>query len=336
MKKILVTGGTGYIGSHTVVALLEQGLTPVILDNLHNSSAAVVQRIEQITGTTPELVKGDIRDGALLTQLFSQHQFDAVIHFAGLKAVGESVAQPLRYYQNNVAGSLQLFTTMAQHQCQRIVFSSSATVYGDPASVPIREDFALHATNPYGQSKLMVENILRDLSIADAAWQVSILRYFNPIAAHPSGLIGEHPNGVPNNLMPYIAQVGIGKLKQLSIWGNDYATNDGTGVRDYIHVVDLANAHLKALQALNQTHACQAYNIGTGRGYSVLEMVAAFERASNKTIPYAIKPRRAGDIATCYADPSYSKKQLDWQAKYDLDKMMQDHWRWQLNNPNGY
>jgi len=336
MKKILVTGGAGYIGSHTVLALTEQGFTPVIFDNLSNSSKAVLPRLEKLSGQEIALIEGDIQDVELLNKVFQQHQFDAVIHFAGLKAVGESVEQPLRYYQNNVHGSLQLFRVMAEYGCKRIVFSSSATVYGDPASVPIKEDFPLSATNPYGQSKLMIEDILRDLSVADADWQISILRYFNPVSAHPSGLIGEDPNGIPNNLMPYIAQVGVGKLTQLSVWGNDYDTPDGTGVRDYIHVVDLANAHLKALQALNPQHACQAYNIGTGQGYSVLEMVAAFERASGVNIPLVIKDRRPGDIATCYADPNHSKRKLNWTAEFGVDQMMQDHWRWQSNNPDGY
>lgn len=336
MKKILVTGGAGYIGSHTVLALVEQGFKPVIFDNLSNSSKAVLPRLEKLAGQEIQLIEGDIQNIELLNSVFEQNEFDAVIHFAGLKAVGESVEQPLRYYQNNVHGSLQLFRAMAEHDCKRVVFSSSATVYGDPASVPIKEDFPLSATNPYGQSKLMIEEILRDLSVADTDWQVSILRYFNPVSAHSSGLIGEDPNGIPNNLMPYIAQVGVGKLTQLSVWGNDYDTPDGTGVRDYIHVVDLANAHLKALQALNPQHACQAYNIGTGQGYSVLQMVAAFERASGVTIPVVIKDRRPGDIATCYADPNHSKSALDWQAEFGVDQMMTDHWRWQSNNPNGY
>lgn len=336
MKKILVTGGTGYIGSHTVVALLEQGYEPIILDNLSNSSHRVLSRIEALTTHKTVFVQGDIGDINVLTRVFSEHELDAVIHFAGLKAVGESVAQPLRYYQNNVHGSLQLFRVMSEHNCKRIVFSSSATVYGDPATVPIKEDFPLSATNPYGQSKLMIENILRDLNAADAQWQTSILRYFNPVSAHPSGLIGEDPNGIPNNLMPYIAQVGVGKLDKLSVWGNDYDTPDGTGIRDYIHVVDLANAHIKALQVLSPTHGCHAYNIGTGQGYSVLEMIAAFEHASGVAIPYQIQARRPGDIAICYADPTHSKTALGWQAQFGLDQMMQDHWQWQSNNPNGY
>ena len=335
MKKVLVTGGAGYIGSHTVVLLIEQGYTPIIYDNFINSSAEVLSRIQTITGVKPICVNGDICDANALGALFSEHQFEAVIHFAGLKAVAESVTQPTRYYHNNVSGSLELFRTMEKFECRRIVFSSSATVYGDPASVPISEDFPLSATNPYGQSKLMVENILRDLAIANT-WQISILRYFNPVAAHPSGLIGEDPNGVPNNLMPFVAQVAVGKQSVLSVFGNDYNTVDGTGVRDYIHVMDLASAHLKALLALTHDHGCRAYNIGTGVGYSVLQMVAAFERASGKEIAYKIQPRRAGDIAECYALADLSREHLAWQSEYDLERMMADHWRWQSNNPNGY
>lgn len=336
MKKILVTGGCGYIGSHTLVKLIEQGHDVVIVDNLVNSSMEVLDRIVQITGERPTLLKGDVQDRTFLESVFSEHRFDAVVHFAGLKAVGESVAKPLRYYQNNVTGSLTLFEVMEKYECRNVVFSSSATVYGDPASVPINETFPLTATNPYGQSKLMVENVLRDLSVANKHWQIAILRYFNPVAAHRSGLIGEHPNGIPNNLMPYIAQVGVGKLERLSVYGDDYKTLDGTGVRDYIHVVDLASAHVKALDALTPEHGCNAYNIGTGQGYSVLEMVAAFERASGKEIPYVIEPRRAGDIAECYADPRLSAQKLGWQAEYGLDAMMEDQWRWQSNNPDGY
>ena len=336
MKKILVTGGAGYIGSHTVVRLIEQGFTPVIFDNLINSSFEVIERIGRITGVTPECIEGDICSEDALVTLFNEHEFEAVIHFAGLKAVGESVSEPLRYYQNNVTGSLVLFKVMAQFGCRRIVFSSSATVYGDPASVPISEDFPLSATNPYGQSKLMIENILRDLAVSNEEWQISILRYFNPVAAHPSGLIGDNPNGIPNNLMPFVAQVAVGKRPVLSVFGDDYETSDGTGVRDYIHVMDLANAHLKALNALDSEHGCQAYNIGTGKGYSVLEMVAAFARASGREIPYRIEPRRSGDIAECYALPDLSLKKLGWKSECDLDLMMEDHWRWQSNNPNGY
>lgn len=336
MKKILVTGGTGYIGSHTVVALIEQGFEVVLLDNLVNSSVRVVARIEQITGIQPEFVQGDIRDEALLKKLFKAGHFDAVIHFAGLKAVGESVEKPLDYYLNNVQGSLTLFRVMAEHRCFNLVFSSSATVYGDPASVPIRECFPLSATNPYGQSKLMIENILRDLSAAEPSWSTSILRYFNPIAAHHSGLIGEDPSGIPNNLLPYIAQVAVGKLEQLSVWGDDYQTPDGTGIRDYIHVDDLARAHIMALTHLDAGHGCKAYNIGTGQGYSVLEMIAAFEQASGCKINYSVAARRAGDIAECFADASLAENELGWRAEYGVKRMMQDHWHWQSANPRGY
>lgn len=335
-KKILVTGGVGYIGSHTVVELIEQGFEVVILDNLSNSSAAVLTRIEQITGVLPPLVEGDIRDYELLESLFKKNDFHAVIHFAGLKAVGESVDKPLDYYQNNVEGSLCLFQCMAAHKCYRLVFSSSATVYGDPQSVPITENAPLSATNPYGQTKLTIEQILRDLVDADPRWQVTILRYFNPIAAHVSGQIGEDPKGIPNNLLPFIAQVAVGKLQQLAVFGDDYETRDGTGVRDYIHVVDLAVAHMKALEGLTEGQGCQAYNLGTGEGYSVLEVIKAFEAASGRNINYRIEGRRSGDIASCYADTSLAKEKLGWQAEHGLERMMQDHWRWQSNNPNGY
>jgi UDP-glucose 4-epimerase len=336
MKKILITGGAGYIGSHTVVELLETGLSVVVIDNLSNSSADVFTRIKQITGIEPEFIEADIRDEQALKTLFNKHQFDSVIHFAGLKAVGESVQKPLLYYQNNVQGALNLFKVMAEQQCFRLVFSSSATVYGDPASTPITESFPLSATNPYGQSKLMIENILNDLSHADSRWQISILRYFNPVSAHSSGSIGENPNGIPNNLLPYIAQVAVGKLQQLSVYGNDYPTHDGTGVRDYVHVVDLARAHLKALQHLSPEYGCQAYNIGTGQGYSVLDMVAAFEAASSTTIKYQIEARRTGDIATCFANADKAEQALGWKAEYGIEQMMQDLWRWQSENPNGY
>ncbi|MFT5655058.1 MAG: UDP-glucose 4-epimerase [Arenicella sp.] len=336
MKKILITGGAGYIGSHTVVELLETGLSVVVIDNLSNSTPDVFARIKQIAGIEPEFVEADIRDEEALTSLFNKHQFDSVIHFAGLKAVGESVQQPLLYYQNNVQGALSLFKVMAEQQCFRLVFSSSATVYGDPASTPITESFPLSATNPYGQSKLMIENILNDLSRADSRWQISVLRYFNPVSAHPSGLIGENPNGIPNNLLPYIAQVAVGKLKKLSVYGNDYPTHDGTGVRDYVHVVDLARAHLKALHHLSPEHGCQAYNIGTGQGYSVLDMIAAFEAASATTIQYQVEARRSGDIATCFANADKAQQTLGWQAEHGIEQMMQDLWQWQSNNPNGY
>lgn len=336
MQKILVTGGAGYIGSHTVVALQKLGLEPIVFDNLANSSALVFDRITEISGSRPAFIEGDVCDKSALDSAFSQHDIDSVIHFAGLKAVGESVVQPLRYYQNNVHGAMQLIEAMQEHDCKKIVFSSSATVYGDPASVPITEDFPLSATNPYGQSKLMIENILRDLAAADPNWQISILRYFNPVAAHPSGLIGEDPKGIPNNLMPYIAQVGVGKLKKLSVYGDNYDTPDGTGVRDYIHVCDLADAHSSALMALSEPHGCQAYNVGTGVGYSVFEMIKAFEAASGVEIPYEVVSRRPGDIAQCFADASKSASSLGWSAKCSLQQMMDDHWRWQSRNPRGY
>lgn len=329
--KLLVTGGAGYIGSHTVVELLAAGHEPVILDNLCNSKAAVLDRLEKICGRRPLFVQGDVRDKVALRQLFGSQAFDAVIHFAGLKAVGESVEMPLAYYDNNVSGSIALFEVMAEAGVRNVVFSSSATVYGDPHAVPIKEDFPLSVTNPYGRSKLMIEEVLRDVARADAGWRIALLRYFNPVGAHASGLIGEDPAGIPNNLMPYVAQVAAGKLQQLSVFGNDYPTPDGTGVRDYIHVVDLARGHLAALAAL----AAQAdggvltVNLGTGRGYSVLDMVQAFERASGKPVPYRIAPRRPGDVAQCYADPSLAREMLGWRAALDVDAMCVDTWRWQ-------
>ncbi len=335
-KKILVTGGAGYIGSHTVVSLIENGFEVFILDDFSNSHVESIRRVEQICGTSIDFLEADVGDEAAVRGIFEANDFYAVIHFAAFKAIGESVQQPLRYYQNNVSGALNLLKVMDDFDCRRLVFSSSATVYGDPSSVPITESFPLSATNPYGQSKLMVENIMRDLYRADQTWQLSILRYFNPVAAHQSGLIGEDPSDIPNNLMPYISQVGVGRLDCLSVYGDDYNTPDGTGVRDYIHVSDLANAHVKALQALNSEHGCESYNIGTGQGYSVLEMVKAFERASGQTINYKVMPRRGGDVASCYADTRKSTEHLDWKAEYDLDRMMQDLWRWQSKNPNGY
>ncbi|MEA3299209.1 MAG: UDP-glucose 4-epimerase GalE [Pseudomonadota bacterium] len=331
---VLVTGGAGYIGSHTVVALQQAGHRVLVLDNFSNSSPRVFERIARITGTAPPWVAGDIRDGAVLDRVFGEHDIDGVIHFAGLKAVGESVAEPLRYYRNNLAGTLSLLDAMARHRCRRLVFSSSATVYGDPASVPIREDFPLSATNPYGRSKLMIEDVLRDLAVSDPAWQVFILRYFNPVGAHPSGLIGEDPAGIPNNLLPFVAQVAIGKLPRLKVFGGDYPTRDGTGVRDYLHVVDLARGHLAALERL--APGCGVCNLGTGRGYSVLEVVNAFARASGRDIPYDIVARRPGDIAECYADTRQSEALLGWVAERDLDAMVRDHWRWQQANPDGY
>jgi len=328
--KILVTGGTGYIGSHTVVELMAAGHDVFIIDNLCNSKASVLDRIERIAGRRPDFVQINIRDQAALRPIFSAHRFDAVIHFAGLKAVGESVTKPLAYFDNNVSGSIVLFECMAEANVKTIVFSSSATVYGDPASVPISEDSPLSATNPYGRTKLMIEDILRDMTGADSAWRVGLLRYFNPVGAHVSGMIGEDPNGIPNNLIPYVAQVAAGTLKQLSVYGNDYPTPDGTGVRDYIHVVDLAHGHLAALDALREHSGVLTANLGTGRGYSVLEMVKAFSAASGTAVPYGVVGRRPGDIAQCYADPALARETLGWQAQLGIDAMCADTWRWQL------
>lgn len=334
-QTILVTGGTGYIGSHTAVQLLHAGHKVVILDNLCNSKREVVNRIERITGQRPEFILGDVRDREVLRSVFNTHKIDAVIHFAGLKAVGESVAEPLKYYDNNVSGSIVLFEEMARASVKTLVFSSSATVYGDPASVPIREDFPLGATNPYGQSKLIVEDILADFYKSDSSWSVARLRYFNPVGAHDSGLIGEDPSGIPNNLMPFVAQVAVGKRQKLAVFGNDYPTPDGTGVRDYIHVDDLAAGHLAALNALQKPRLLTV-NLGTGRGYSVLEMIQAFEAASGKPVPYDIVARRPGDIAACYADPALAKALLGWEAKYGIERMCADTWRWQSMNPLGF
>lgn len=337
MKKlILVTGGAGYIGSHTVLELLQAGREILILDNFCNSSPKVVDRIETICGRRPHIVEGDIRDGSRLREIFSQHPIESVIHFAGLKAVGESVAQPMRYFDNNIVGSLRLFEAMAEADVRKLVFSSSATVYGDPHSVPIREDFPLSATNPYGRSKLIIEEMLRDIAQADRAWRIALLRYFNPVGAHPSGQIGEDPRGIPNNLMPFVAQVAVGRRPELSVFGNDYPTPDGTGVRDYIHVVDLAQGHLAALDKLQEHEGVLTVNLGTGRGYSVLEVVSAFERASGKQVPYRIVPRRPGDVSSCYADPELAFKLMGWRAKLDIDAMCRDAWRWQEANPQGF
>ncbi|WP_163131788.1 UDP-glucose 4-epimerase GalE [Agarivorans sp. Alg241-V36] len=333
---ILVTGGAGYIGSHTVVELLNQGEEVVIVDNLCNSHAASIDRIEEICQKRPAFYQVDIRDKAELNTVFSQHNFTSVIHFAGLKAVGESTTIPLHYYQNNVSGTLSLCEVMAEHNVKNLVFSSSATVYGDPHTVPILESFPTGATNPYGRSKLIVEDMLSDLYKSDDSWNIALLRYFNPVGAHKSGLIGEDPNGIPNNLVPYITQVAVGRLAQLSVFGDDYNTVDGTGVRDYIHVVDLAKGHLKALNKLAANSGLVTYNLGTGQGYSVLEMLAAFEKVSGKSIAYQIAPRRPGDIAACYSDPSLAKAELDWQAELNLDDMAEDSWRWQQGNPNGF
>ncbi|MGX2947433.1 UDP-glucose 4-epimerase GalE [Frederiksenia canicola] len=334
---ILVTGGAGYIGSHTVVELLNQGSEIVVLDNLSNSSPVSLERIKQITGKTVHFYQGDILDRQILRQIFAAHQIDAVIHFAGLKAVGESVQQPLRYYQNNVTGSIVLVEEMLKANVNTIVFSSSATVYGDPEIVPITEACKVGGTtNPYGTSKYMVERILEDTVNANPQFSAVVLRYFNPVGAHSSGLIGEDPNGIPNNLLPYISQVAVGKLQQLSVFGSDYDTHDGTGVRDYIHVVDLAVGHLKALQKHQNEAGFHVYNLGTGTGYSVLDMVTAFESANGIQVPYKLVDRRPGDIAVCYSNPQKAFDQLGWKTEHDLTQMMQDTWNWQKNNPNGY
>ena len=335
-SKILVTGGAGYIGSHTCVELLNDGYDIIVLDNLSNSSRESLRRVEKITGKSPAFVEGDIRDRALLDKLFTENNISAVIHFAGLKAVGESVEIPLSYYDNNVIGTLMLLEAMTAADVKTIVFSSSATVYGDPASLPIREDFPTSATNPYGRSKLMIEEIMEDLQKSDDSWRIALLRYFNPVGAHPSGMIGEDPNDIPNNLMPYVSQVAIGKLEKLSVFGDDYPTKDGTGVRDYIHVVDLSVGHVKAIEKLRTTTGVHKWNLGVGTGYSVLEMVAAFEKASDKSVPYQIAPRRSGDIAACYANPDKALKELDWKAEKGLEDMVSDGWRWQSQNPEGY
>ena len=334
--KILVTGGAGYIGSHTCVLLLEAGHEIAVLDNLSNSSEESLRRIKKITGKDFNFYKVDLLDVEAMEQVFKSEKFDAVIHFAGLKAVGESVAVPLKYYQNNITGTINLCELMQKYDVKKMVFSSSATVYGDPASVPIKEDFPLSATNPYGQTKLMIEYILKDVYTADNGWDIAILRYFNPIGAHESGLIGEDPNDIPNNLVPYISQVAVGKLQCLSVFGNDYDTPDGTGVRDYIHVVDLAEGHLKALEKIADKSGVVIYNLGTGKGYSVLDMVGAFEKSCGKTINYKIVDRRPGDIAMCYADPALAAKELGFEAKLGIDEMCADTWRWQEGNPNGY
>ncbi|WP_163832607.1 UDP-glucose 4-epimerase GalE [Spartinivicinus ruber] len=336
MQKILVTGGAGYIGSHTCVELLNKGYEVVVVDNLSNSHPESLERVQKICNKPLIFHKIDILDTEALEQVFKQHQFYAVIHFAGLKSVGESSEIPLFYYENNVTGTIKLCQMMQAHQVKNLVFSSSATVYGNPASLPISEDFPLSATNPYGRSKLMVEDILRDHHQADNRWNIALLRYFNPVGAHESGLIGEDPNGIPNNLMPYISQVAIGKRKQLNVFGNDYNTPDGTGVRDYIHVVDLAKGHVKAIEKMADKPGCQAYNLGVGNGYSVLEMVEAFAKISGKPIPYKITDRRPGDIDACYANPTFAKHELKWEATKTLEDMINDTWRWQKKNPEGY
>jgi UDP-glucose 4-epimerase len=337
MANVLVTGGAGYIGSHTVLQLLDNNYQLWVLDNLCNASPEGLKRVQDLTGKTVNFIQGDIRDSKLLNTLFSENTIDAVIHFAGLKAVGESVEKPLMYYQNNVYGTLTLCEAMVLHGVKNLVFSSSATVYGDPVALPLKEDMPTgQPTNPYGQSKLMVELILRDLHKSDPSWNIALLRYFNPAGAHPSGRIGEDPNGIPNNLMPFISQVASGKRECLSVFGGDYDTPDGTGVRDYIHVEDLAAGHLKALQKLDTKPGLVTYNLGTGDGYSVLDMIKEFEKQSGQAIPYKIVARRQGDVAACYAEPSLARDELNWQAKKGLAEMCRDAWNWQSNNPNGY
>ena len=334
--KILVTGGTGYIGSHTCIELIKARYEVVVIDNLCNSSLESLRRVERLTNCKIPFHKVDVRDKEALTRIFEQYSIDGVIHFAGLKAVGESVEKPIEYYDTNVGGTFVLAEVMRMFNCKTFVFSSSATVYGDPYTVPIKEDFPLSVTNPYGRSKLMIEEFLQDVFIADDSWHIALLRYFNPVGAHKSGLIGEDPNDIPSNLIPYISQVAVGKLEELNVFGGDYDTPDGTGVRDYIHVVDLAKGHVKALQALKGKPQVLTVNLGTGNGYSVLDMIKAFEKASGKNVPYQIVDRRPGDIATCYADPAYAAEKLDWKAEYELDAMCEDTWRWQSQNPDGY
>jgi UDP-glucose 4-epimerase len=333
---ILVTGGAGYIGSHTCVELLNAGYDIVVVDSFYNSKPEVLKRASEITGKEFPIYNVDLLQKEELETVFSEHEIEVVIHFAGLKAVGESVSIPLRYYHNNITGTLMLCEVMQAYGVKKMVFSSSATVYGIPERVPISEDFPLKATNPYGRTKLMIEEILRDLYASDNSWSIALLRYFNPIGAHPSGRIGEDPNGIPNNLMPYITQVAVGKLKELYVFGNDYPTVDGTGVRDYIHVVDLAIGHVKALEKVMNTTGVEAYNLGTGRGYSVLELISAFEKVTGIKIPYKIVGRRPGDVAICYADPTKAKEELGWVATRGIEEMCRDAWRWQSNNPNGY
>jgi UDP-glucose 4-epimerase len=336
MYTILVTGGTGYIGSHTCIELIKAGYKIVVIDNLYNSSLESLKRVEKLSNSRIPFHKVDIRDKGALTQVFERYKIDGVIHFAGLKSVGESVDKPIEYYNINVGGTFILVEVMRKFNCKTFVFSSSATVYGDPHTVPIKEDFPLSVTNPYGRSKLMIEEFLQDIFAADNSWKITLLRYFNPVGAHKSGLIGEDPNGMPNNLMPYISQVAVGKLEKLSVFGGNYDTPDGTGVRDYIHVVDLAKGHIKALQVLENKKQVLIVNLGTGSGYSVLDMIKAFKKASGKDVPFKIVDRRPGDIATCYADPAYAARKLNWQAEYGLSEMCEDTWRWQKNNPNGY
>ena len=333
---VLLTGATGYIGSHTWLALQQAGFAVIGVDDFSNSSPVVLERLQRLSGQTPVFERANVGDAAAMAGIFERHAIAAVVHFAAFKAVGESTAQPLAYYRNNLGGLISVCEAMRAAGCSRFVFSSSATVYGDPQTLPITEDAPLSATNPYGQTKLMGETLLRDLGASDTAWQTAILRYFNPVGAHESGLIGEDPRGTPNNLMPYVAQVAVGRRAQLSVFGNDYATPDGTGLRDYIHVTDLAEGHVAALRRLLATPGSLTVNLGTGRGYSVLELVAAYGRASGREIPYQIVPRRPGDVAACYADPALAQQQLGWQARLDLDRMCADSWRWQTMNPNGF
>ncbi|WP_456380059.1 UDP-glucose 4-epimerase GalE [Thiolapillus sp.] len=336
INTVLVTGGAGYIGSHTNVELLAAGYEVVVLDNLSNSQYTAIERVEEISGKKITFVKADLCNKDDTRAVFGDHAIDAVIHFAGLKAVGESVNIPIPYYQNNIGGTLNLLEVMHDAGVKNLVFSSSATVYGEPASLPITEDFPVSATNPYGRSKLIIEEMLDDVYKSDQQWNIARLRYFNPVGAHASGRIGESPNDIPNNLMPYISQVAVGKLETLSVFGDDYPTVDGTGVRDYIHVVDLAKGHIKALEKLATNPGLVTYNLGTGQGYSVLEMVAAFEKASGRSVPYRLAPRREGDIASCYADPGLAARELGWRAEKGIREMCEDSWRWQYNNPQGY
>ncbi len=334
---ILLTGGAGYIGSHTIIELNKAGHSVVVVDNLINSNPESLRRVSKIIGKEIPFYEVDVRDKEKLAKVFDENNFDAVIHFAGLKAVGESVAKPLEYYHNNMTGTFILLDVMRQYHCKNIIFSSSATVYGDPAIIPITEECPKgHCTNPYGQTKSMLEEVLMDVQKADKEWNVVLLRYFNPIGAHQSGMIGENPNGIPNNLMPYITQTAVGIRKELGIFGNDYDTPDGTGVRDYIHVCDLASGHVAALQAIERKCGLAIYNLGTGHGYSVLDVVNAFMKVNGVNVPYAIKPRRPGDIATCYCNPAKAEKELGWVAKYNIEDMCRDSWNWQKNNPNGY
>jgi len=334
---VLVTGGAGYIGSHTCVELIETGHTPIVVDNLYNSSAKSLDRVKEITGKEVKFYEGDVRDEALMEKIFTENEIGCVIHFAGLKAVGESVAKPLAYYDNNLVSTMVLARVMGKFGCKKIIFSSSATVYSGDNEMPLRETSKTgNCTNPYGWTKYMCEQILRDIAKADPEWSVVLLRYFNPVGAHKSGKIGEHPNGIPNNLMPFISQTAIGKRKQLSVFGNDYDTPDGTGVRDYIHVVDLAKGHVAAVNYMENNKGEAVFNLGTGTGYSVLDMVKAFETANNIPVPYVIAPRRPGDLPTCYADPTKSREVLGWVAEHDQTDMCRDTWHWQSNNPNGY